>query len=103
MSGILDPRIPGLEALKAECPVPGGCNQDGAIYQAIVSTNDGRVEKYVGLAKNFKKRFRKHRTTLKDRNADGQTTLSNYVHLQRDQRRDPVVSWDFFGEECTGF
>ena len=59
---------------KAECPVPGACNQDGAVYQATVSTNDGRIEKYVGLAKNFKKRFRKHRTTIKNKHADGQTT-----------------------------
>ena len=88
---------------KAECPVPGACNQDGAVYQATVSTNDGRIEKYVGLAKNFKKRFRKHRTTIKNKHADGQTTLSNYVHLQRDQQKDPVVSWNFMEKNVPDF
>ena len=51
---------------KQDCPVPDACNQDGAIYQASVATNDGRVESYVGLARNFKKRFSKHKATLQD-------------------------------------
>ena len=88
---------------KPECPVPGGCNQDGAVYQTTISTNDGRVENYVGLARNFKKRFRKHRTTLKDRHAEGQTTMSNYVHLQRDQGKDPVVAWRFMEKNVPDF
>ena len=40
---------------KADCPVPGACNQDGAIYEAQVKTDDGKVESYVGLAKNLYK------------------------------------------------
>ena len=83
--------------------VPGGCNQDGAVYQTNISTNDGRVENYVGLARNFKKRFRKHRTTLKDRHAEGQTTMSNYVHLQRDQGKDPEVAWRFMEKNVPDF
>ena len=70
---------------KAECPIPGGCNQDGAIYEAKVLTSDGKLESYVGLAKNFKKRWPKHKKTLADRNADGQTTLSTYVWKKRDE------------------
>ena len=35
-----------------ECPISGACNQDGAIYEAVVTTDDGRKESYVGLAKN---------------------------------------------------
>ena len=38
---------------KHECPLPGACNQDGAIYQATVSADDGREESYVSLARNF--------------------------------------------------
>ena len=40
---------------KAECPIPGACNQNGAVYEAKVTTEDGRVESYVGLAKKFQK------------------------------------------------
>ena len=36
---------------KEDCPVPGECNQNGAIYQATVLSAGGRVETYVGLAK----------------------------------------------------
>ena len=64
---------------KQDCPVPGACNTNGVIYEAIVKTDDGEVESYVGLAKNFKKRYSKHKATLAGRNADGQTTLSKYT------------------------
>jgi hypothetical protein len=38
----------------------------------------------------------KHRATLKSRNTEGQTTLSNYVWEERDKQMDPKVSWNFF-------
>ena len=88
---------------KHECPVPGECNQDGAIYQATVSTNDGRVESYVGLARNFKKRYAKHKATLTSRHADGQTTLSNFVWEQTDEGKDPKVSWKFLERNLPDF
>ena len=75
---------------RAECPMPGACNQDGEVYEATVSTTDGRVESYVDLARNFKKRWPKHKTTLGDRNADGQTTLSTYVWKKRDEGLSPI-------------
>ena len=88
---------------KADCPVPGSCNQDGAVYEATVSTLDGVVESYVGLAKNFKKRWPKHKTTLKDRNAEGQTTLSTYVWKKRDEGLSPIVSWKFLEKNIPDF
>ena len=78
-----------------DCPVPGTCNQDVAIYEATVTTDDGRAESYVGLAKNFKRRFPKHKSTLGDRNADGQTTLSKYVWRKRVEGLNPKVAWTF--------
>ena len=39
---------------RAHCPLTGACNQDGAIYEATVKTDDNRVESYVGSAKNSK-------------------------------------------------
>ena len=88
---------------KGECPIPGACNQNGAIYQAVVSTNDGKEESYVGLAKNFKKRFLKHRTTLNNRGADGQTTLSRYVWKAKDEARDPEVTWKYLEKNVPDF
>ena len=88
---------------KHECPIPGACNQNGAIYQATVSTDDGREETYVGLANKFKKRFTKHRATLQSRTADGQTTMSNYVWEQKDKNMDPKVSWKILGKNVPDF
>ena len=88
---------------KAECPVPGACNQDGAIYEAEVKTDDGHLESYVGLAKNFKKRWPKHKSTLADRGADGQTTLSNYVHRKRDEGMNPTVTWKYLETNVPDF
>ena len=88
---------------KQDCPMPGACNQDGAIYEAIVSTKDGRRESYVGLAKNFKKRYSKHKRTLKDRRVDGQTTLSNYVWEQRDKQMNPLISWKYLEKNIHDF
>ena len=34
-----------------ECPIPGACNTDGAVYQATVKNNVGDEECYIGLAK----------------------------------------------------
>ena len=42
---------------KNECPVPGSCNQDGAIYQATVSTAIGNEETYVGPATKLRRDF----------------------------------------------
>ena len=88
---------------KEECPVPGGCNQDGAVYQTTVNTSDGKEEYYVGLAKNFKTRFRKHRTTLKDREAEGQTTMSKYYWRKVDEGTNPKVSWKFLEKDVPDF
>ena len=75
--------------------MPGLCNQDGAIYQATVSSAGGRVETYVGLAKNFKKRYPKHKKNLLDESAPGGTSLSNYFWKETNQGRDPKVTWKF--------
>jgi hypothetical protein len=63
------------------------------VYQASVSTNNGRKEDYVGLAKHFKKRWKKYKATIKDSEADGQTTLSRYVWKKRQEGLDPEIEW----------
>ena len=47
----------------------------------------------MGLAKNLKKRYSKHKRTLKDRGADGQTTLWKFVWEQRDKQTNLVITW----------
>ena len=78
---------------KKDCPIPGACNQDGVVYQATVTNNKGEGENYVGLAKNFKKRYRKHKDSLEKVNPNNSTTLSTYVWKEREEGREPLVSW----------
>ena len=77
--------------------------QNGAIYEAVVTTNDGKRKSYEGLAKNFKKRFSKHEATLNDRTADGQTTLSRYFWEQSDRGKNPVVMWQYLEKNIPDF
>jgi hypothetical protein len=58
---------------------------------------------YVGLAKICKRRFPKHKSTLANRNADGQTTLSKYVHRKRDEGLNPKVSWKYLETNVPDF
>ena len=88
---------------KHECPIPGACNQAGAVYEAVVETSDGRKESYVGLARNFKKRWPKHKSTLKSRTADGQTTLSTYVWKKTDEGLNPTVQWRYLEKNVPDF
>ena len=48
------------------CPIPRACNTEGVVYQATVKNNIGKKENYIGLAQNFKERYRyrKHKTNL---------------------------------------
>ena len=68
-----------------------------------MKTNDGKSESYVGLAKNFKKRFSKHKRTLRDRNSEGQTSLSNYYWEKKDQNRNPMVTWKYLEQNVPDF
>ena len=40
-----------------ECPIAGECTERGVIYEAVVASNDGKEESYVGLAKYLKSRY----------------------------------------------
>ena len=53
------------------------------------------METYVGLAKNFKKRYLKHKKNVLDESAPGGTSLSNYFWKETNQGGDPKVTWKF--------
>ena len=50
---------------KDQCPLDGKCLTQNLVYQATVSTQSSS-ETYVGLATNFKERYRNHTTYLFD-------------------------------------
>ena len=57
----------------------------------------------MGLAKNFKRRWPKHKATLGSPTADGQTTLSRYVWRQRDQGLNPEIEWKILERNVADF
>ena len=88
---------------KPECPMPGKCNQNGVVYQATVTSDGGKSEIYVGLAKNFKKRWSKHKFTIKDKNAEGGCTMSTYYHQEKDANRNPKVKFKYLEKNIQLF
>ena len=88
---------------KPVCPMPGKCNQDGVVYQATISSDGGRSANYVGLAKNFKKRWRKHKSTLNDKNAEGGSTMSTYFHEEKDGARNPEIKLKYLETNIQTF
>ena len=85
---------------KQDCPVPGQCNQNGVVYQATVSSDTGKVGTYVGLAKNFKRRYPKHKKCLLDETAEGGTALSTYYWHEQNAGRNPKFNWKCLGKMC---
>ena len=63
------------------------------VYQATVTNNKGVEKSYVGLAKNFKKRYRKHKDSLEKADSNNSTTLSTYVWKEKEKGRDPQIEW----------
>ena len=60
---------------KPECPLAGKCLQANLVYQASVTT-EATNESYVGLATNFKDRYRNHMTSFRHTNRRNETELS---------------------------
>ena len=75
----------------SERPLHGRCNTNGVVYQAIVRSNTGGEESYIGLAKNFKKRFRQHKASMTDKKSEGATTLSSHFWKVKESGGDPPV------------
>ena len=85
------------------CPIPRACNTEGVVYQATVKNNIGKKENYIGLAQNFKERYRKHRTNLTEKKGDGSITLYNYFWKEKEEGREPVVEWKILEKNIKKF
>ena len=88
---------------KQDCPIPGGCNQDGVVYQAVVANSRGDEETYIGLAKIFKKRYGKHFASRKVKNPKNSTPLSTYYWKEKDEGRNPSVKWKILESNIPTF
>ena len=71
---------------KPDCPLEGKCLQVNVIYQATVTT-ETTTETYVGLATNFKERYRNHQTSFRH------SKLSKYVWNLQDAEKPFRIKW----------
>ena len=60
---------------KEQCPLEGQCLKNNIVYQATVTINT-TTETYIGLATNFKKRYRNHTSSFQNHKKQNETELS---------------------------
>ena len=77
---------------KPDCPLEGKCLQSNVIYQATVTTAT-TTETYVGLATNFKERYRNHQSSFRRSNRRNETELSKYIWTLQDSEKPFQVKW----------
>ena len=77
---------------KSDCPLEGKCLQTDVIYQATVSTETA-TETYVGLATNFKERYRNHETSFRHSKRRNETQLSKYVWNLQNEKKPFQIKW----------
>ena len=77
---------------KAECPLEGKCLQDHVVYQATVRTQT-TTESYVGLATNFKERYRNHNTSFRNANRRNATELSKHIWTLKGANKPYRIKW----------
>ena len=77
---------------KPDCPLEGKCLQTNVIYQATVTT-ETTTETYVGLATNFKERYRNHKTSFQHSHRKKETELSKYVWSLQDANKVFLIKW----------
>ena len=74
---------------RSKCPLQGNCVKENVVYQATEIT----TETYVGLASNFKERYRNHQTSFRHPSKRHETELSKYIWDLKDQKKSFHVKW----------
>lgn len=77
---------------KNECPLEGQCLQTNVVYQATV-TSETSTESYVGLATNFKERYRNHNASFRHTSKKNETELSKHIWTLKDAKKAFQIKW----------
>ena len=72
---------------RPKCPLQGNCVKQNVVYQLTVVT-ETTTENYVGLASNFKERYRNHQTSFRH-----ETELSKYIWDLKDRKKSFRIKW----------
>ena len=86
---------------KPDCPLEGKCLQSNVIYQATVTTAT-TTETYVGLATNFKERYRNHQSSFRRSNRRNETELSKYIWTLQDSNKPFQIKWKVL-KKCKAY
>ena len=85
---------PPCNCQNEQCPVDQKCESEGVVYQATLSYQGDRVDKYVGLTgRSFKDRHREHYRNFENRNPKNATSLSRKVWQLQDRNINYEVKW----------
>ena len=77
---------------KDQCPLEGKCLTQNVVYQATVSTQSSS-ETYVGLATNFKERYRNHTASFRHQSKRNETELSKHIWTLKDNNKPFNIKW----------
>ena len=70
------------------------CESKGVVYQATLSYQGDKVEKYVGLTeRSFKARHKEHYRNFENRNQKNATSLSRKIWMLQDKNINYEVKW----------
>lgn len=79
--------------VKTNCPVQGKCRTTNAIYKCLVQADDTPDKVYIGLAEDWKTRYRNHVKSLKHEKYSHETSLSTYVWELKANGKTPSLTW----------
>ena len=78
-----------------ECPMNGNCGRRNVVYQATVTSDDGNIKHYVGVAVLFKSRYYGHRTSINNPDYKSATTLSKYIWKLKEEKINFSLKWRY--------
>ena len=77
---------------KDQCPLDEKCLTQNVVYQATVCTQSPS-ETYVGLATNFKERYRNHTASFRHQSKRNDTELSKHIWALKDNNKPFDIKW----------
>ena len=86
---------------KDQCPLDEKCLTQNVVYQATVSTQSSS-ETYVGLATNFKERYRNHTASFRHQSKRNETELSKHIWALKDNNKPFDIKWRII-EQCRPY
>ena len=86
---------------KDQCPLEGKCLTSNVVYQATVTTETS-TDSYVGLATNFKERYRNHTSSFRHHNKRHETELSKHIWTLKDNNKPFKLKWKII-KQCKPY